>query len=128
VPLTVTLPPMDSAPTGQVFNPTSGFVVKTKAGSGPGLFIFSSEGGQIIAWNPVAAALALVFGYSLVNTFLVEAIFDWPGLGEYATASIQTLDTPAILGVTLFIALVYVGANLIVDIGQAVIDPRIRLR
>jgi uncharacterized protein (TIGR03118 family) len=54
VPLTVTLPPMDSAPTGQVFNPTSGFVVKTKAGSGPGLFIFSSEGGQIIAWNPVA--------------------------------------------------------------------------
>lgn len=54
VPLTVTLPPMDSAPTGQVFNPTGGFVVKTKAGSGPGLFIFSSEGGQIIAWNPVA--------------------------------------------------------------------------
>jgi uncharacterized protein (TIGR03118 family) len=54
VPLTVTLPPMDSSPTGQVFNPTSGFVVKTKAGSGPGLFIFSSEGGQIIAWNPVA--------------------------------------------------------------------------
>jgi uncharacterized protein (TIGR03118 family) len=54
VPLTVTLPPMDSNPTGQVFNPTSGFVVKTKAGSGPGLFIFSSEGGQIIAWNPAA--------------------------------------------------------------------------
>jgi len=81
-----------------------------------------------LAWNPVAAALALVFGYSLVNTFLVEAIFDWPGLGEYATASIQALDTPAILGVTLFIALVYVGANLVVDIVQAAIDPRIRLR
>ena len=81
-----------------------------------------------LAWNPVAAALALVFGYSLVNTFLVEAIFDWPGLGEYATASIQTLDTPAILGVTLFIALIYVAANLIVDIVQAAIDPRIRLR
>lgn len=41
-------------PTGQVFNPTSDFVVTTKAGSGPGLFIFSSEAGQIIAWNPVA--------------------------------------------------------------------------
>ena len=66
-----------------------------------------------LAWNPVAATLALVFGYSLVNTFLVEAIFDWPGLGEYATASIQTLDTPAILGITLFIALVYVAANLV---------------
>jgi peptide/nickel transport system permease protein len=81
-----------------------------------------------LAWNPVAAAVALVFAYSLVNTFLVEAIFDWPGLGSYATASITSLDTPAILGVTLFIALVYVVANLAVDIIQAAIDPRIRLR
>jgi peptide/nickel transport system permease protein len=81
-----------------------------------------------LAWNPVAATVALVFAYSLVNTFLVEAIFDWPGLGSYATASITSLDTPAILGVTLFIALVYVVANLAVDIFQAVIDPRIRLQ
>src|SRR5690348_7765224 len=81
-----------------------------------------------LAWNPVTTTLALVFGYSLVNTFLVEAIFDWPGLGEYANASITALDTPAILGVTLFVALVYVGANLVVDLVQAAIDPRIRLR
>src|SRR5438309_4427339 len=47
-----------------------------------------------LAWNPVAAAVALVFAYSLVNTFLVEAIFDWPGLGSYTTASITSLDTP----------------------------------
>jgi uncharacterized protein (TIGR03118 family) len=52
--LTVTLPPMDSSPTGQVFNPTNNFVIKSKAGKGPALFIFSSEGGQIIAWNPKA--------------------------------------------------------------------------
>jgi uncharacterized protein (TIGR03118 family) len=52
--LDVTLPPMDSSPTGQVFNPTGGFVLKSKAGMGPALFIFSSEGGQIIAWSPVA--------------------------------------------------------------------------
>ena len=81
-----------------------------------------------LAWSPVSAAIALVFGYSLVNTFLVESIFDWPGLGSYAVASIGTLDTPAILGVTLFVAIAYVIANLIVDIVQAVIDPRIRLR
>jgi peptide/nickel transport system permease protein len=81
-----------------------------------------------LAWNPVSAAVALVFGYSLVNTFLVESIFDWPGLGSYAAASVGTLDTPAILGVTLFIAIVYVLANLIVDIVQATLDPRIRLR
>jgi uncharacterized protein (TIGR03118 family) len=58
--LTVTVPggrasTMDgSSPTGQVFNPTTGFVVTSKSGSGPALFIFSSESGQISAWNPVA--------------------------------------------------------------------------
>ena len=81
-----------------------------------------------LAWNPVTAAVALVFGYSLVNTFLVESVFDWPGLGSYAAAATASLDTPAILGVTLFVALVYVAANLAVDIIQASLDPRIRLR
>ena len=81
-----------------------------------------------LAWNPVAAVLALVFAYSLVNTFLVESIFDWPGLGSYAAAAVSTLDTPAIVGVTLFIAVVYVAANLVVDLVQAALDPRIRLR
>jgi len=81
-----------------------------------------------LAWNPVAAVLALVFAYSLVNSFLVESIFDWPGLGSYAAASVATLDTPAIVGVTLFVALAYVAANLVVDLVQAALDPRIRLR
>jgi peptide/nickel transport system permease protein len=81
-----------------------------------------------LAWNPVAAVIALVFAYSLVNTFLVESIFDWPGLGSYAAASIASLDTPAIVGVTLFIAIIYVVANLVVDVVQALLDPRIRLQ
>jgi len=80
------------------------------------------------AMNPVIAVTALVFAYSLANTFLVEAIFDWGGLGSYAADAIQSLDTPAIIGVTLFIALVYVAANLLVDIVQAIFDPRIRLQ
>ena len=42
------------SPTGQVFNPTDGFVVSSAAGTGPALFIFSAEAGQISAWNPVA--------------------------------------------------------------------------
>jgi len=74
---------------------------------------------------PVVSVIALVFAYSLVNTFLVESIFDWPGLGSYAADSISSLDTPAIVGVTLFIAIVYVLANLVVDLVQASIDPRI---
>jgi peptide/nickel transport system permease protein len=81
-----------------------------------------------LALNPVIAVVALVFAYSLANTFLVEAIFDWPGLGSYAADSISSLDTPAIVGVTLFIAVVYVLANLAVDLVQAWLDPRIALR
>ena len=73
------------------------------------------------AWNK--APWARYFA----NTFLVEAIFDWPGLGSYVAASTQSLDTPAIIGVTLLIAIVYVVSNLIVDIVQAFLDPRIRL-
>jgi peptide/nickel transport system permease protein len=80
------------------------------------------------ALNPVIAIGALVFAYSLVNTFLVESVFDWNGLGSYAADSIQSLDTPAVIGLTLFVAIVYVVANLVVDLLQALVDPRIRLR
>jgi peptide/nickel transport system permease protein len=57
----------------------------------------------------------------------VEAIFNRPGLGSYAADAIGALDTPAILGVTLFVAIVYVIGNMLVDIVQATIDPRIRV-
>ena len=80
------------------------------------------------AWNPVVAVAALVFAYSLANTFLVEAIFNWPGLGSYAADAVASLDTPAIVGVTLFVAFAYVVGNLVVDLVQAALDPRIRLR
>ncbi|WP_327090158.1 ABC transporter permease [Nonomuraea sp. NBC_01738] len=80
------------------------------------------------ALNPVLSLIALVFAYSIVNGFLVEAVFNWPGLGRYAAASIKSLDTPAIAGVTLLVAIVYVLANLVVDLLQGVVDPRVRAR
>jgi peptide/nickel transport system permease protein len=76
--------------------------------------------------NPILSLLALVFAYSLTNSFIVESVFNWPGLGSYAIDSIQSLDIPAILGVTLFVALIYVFVNLAVDIVQAFVDPRTR--
>ncbi|WP_188191873.1 ABC transporter permease [Nonomuraea sp. SYSU D8015] len=80
------------------------------------------------ALSPVLSLIALVFAYSIVNGFLVEAVFNWPGLGRYAAESIKSLDTPAIAGVTLLIALVYTLANLVVDLLQGVVDPRARAR
>lgn len=76
--------------------------------------------------GPVMAALALVFGYSLGNTFLVENLYDWPGLGSYVAESITTLDAPAIAGATVIIALAYLAANLVVDLLRPVLDPRLR--
>ncbi|MFI7706503.1 ABC transporter permease [Nonomuraea sp. NPDC049480] len=80
------------------------------------------------ALSPVLSLIALVFAYSIVNGFLVEAVFNWPGLGRYAAESIKSLDTPAIAGVTLLVALVYTLANLVVDLLQGVVDPRARAR
>ncbi|GAA2842890.1 hypothetical protein GCM10020220_034980 [Nonomuraea rubra] len=80
------------------------------------------------ALGPVLSLIALVFAYAIVNGFLVEAVFNWPGLGRYAAESIRSLDTPGIAGVTLLVALVYVLANLVVDILQGFVDPRTRSR
>ncbi len=80
------------------------------------------------AFSPVLALLALVFAFSLVNAFLVESVFDWPGLGRYAANAIRSSDTPAIAGVTITVALTYVVINLLVDLAQAAIDPRVRLQ
>lgn len=79
------------------------------------------------AFGPVLALLALVFAFSLVNAFLVESIFNWPGLGRYAANAIRSSDTPAIAGVTIAVALTYVLVNLLVDLAQAAIDPRVRI-
>src|SRR5256886_9816747 len=81
--LTVTLPPADSAPTGQVFNPTGDFVVTSKAGMGPALFIFSSEGGQIIAWNPKADPI--VNGASTAQTEFGSKTAVYKGLAIAST-------------------------------------------
>ena len=87
-----------------------------------------------VLWNyalkntlgPTATVLTLSLGYTLVNTFLVETIFSWPGLGNYVSTSVVTLDYPAIIGVTIFSATCYVILNLIADIIIAM-DPRVRV-
>lgn len=73
-----------------------------------------------------ATVLALSIGYTLVNTFLVEAIFNWPGIGNYISTAVMSMDYPAIIGVTLFSACSYVILNLLADIIIA-IDPRVRV-
>lgn len=76
---------------------------------------------------PVVTLIGLTFGSLLEGAVLTETIFGWPGLGRYIVNALLVLDYPAIMGGTLFIALMYSLANLIVDLTYAVLDPRMRI-
>ena len=75
---------------------------------------------------PVTTVAGLSFGLMLGGTFLIESIFDWPGLGQFSVLSILTRDFPAILGVTIIYSSTYVIINFLIDVFYALIDPRIR--
>lgn len=75
--------------------------------------------------GPTATVVTLSIGYTLVNTFLVESIFSWPGIGNYVASAVISLDYPAIMGVTIFSACAYVILNLVADVIIA-LDPRVR--
>jgi ABC-type dipeptide/oligopeptide/nickel transport system permease component len=79
------------------------------------------------AISPTLTVIGLTFAFALTGTFFVEIIFNWPGLGLFTTRSLLNLDYPAIMGMTLFGAGGYVLVNLVVDLLQAMIDPRVSL-
>jgi peptide/nickel transport system permease protein len=76
---------------------------------------------------PVVTIIGLMYGNLLVGSVLIESIFAWPGIGKYMFTASTSQDFPAIMGVSMLIALIYVGVNFVVDILYYVIDPRIRL-
>ena len=80
------------------------------------------------ALGPTLTVIGLSLAYALTGTFFVELVFNWPGLGMFTVHSLLSVDYPAIMGVTLFAAAGYVVINLIVDLLQALVDPRIRLK
>lgn len=82
------------------------------------------------ARNSAAAPLAMVglqVGLLFANLLIVERIFAWPGLGLYTVQAFAASDLPAVLGVSLAFGAFYIAANILVDLGQALLDPRVRL-
>jgi peptide/nickel transport system permease protein len=75
---------------------------------------------------PVVTILGLQFGNLLVGAVAIEVIFGRVGIGSYLVAAIQAKDIPAVQGLVLFVALLYIGINLLVDLAYAALDPRIR--
>ncbi len=79
------------------------------------------------ALNPVITAVSGWLATLMTGAFFVEYIFDWKGIGFVMIKAVQSLDFPVIMGITLFIAIIFIFVNILVDILYAVIDPRVRL-
>jgi peptide/nickel transport system permease protein len=76
---------------------------------------------------PTLTLVGLAYGSLLSGAVLTETIFSWPGIGRYATTTAGSFDFPAIMGVALLTASVFLLINLAVDVLYAALNPQIRL-
>jgi ABC-type dipeptide/oligopeptide/nickel transport system permease component len=76
---------------------------------------------------PVVTYVGLYFGGMLAGAPVTETVFNWPGVGRLFVEAVARLDFPVIMGITVFITIMTLIANLITDITYGYIDPRIRL-
>lgn len=74
----------------------------------------------------VLAVMGLQFGYLMGGSILVETVFTWPGSGFLLNKAIINRDIPVLQGTILALSLIFVATNLVVDLLQAALDPRIR--
>ena len=78
------------------------------------------------ALSPILTVIGLSVALLMLNTFFVEMIFNWPGIGYYALMAITSLDFPAVMGMAFTIGSIYVLANTATDILRRMVDPRIK--
>jgi len=78
------------------------------------------------ALSPILTVIGLMVALLMLNTFFVEMIFNWPGIGYYALIAITSLDFPALMGVAFTVGSIYVLANTATDILRRLVDPRIK--
>ena len=76
---------------------------------------------------PIVTMIGLVFGTLIAFAVVTETVFAWPGIGKLLIDSIKISDRPVIIAYLLFVVVLFLAINLIVDIVNAMLDPRIRL-
>jgi peptide/nickel transport system permease protein len=76
---------------------------------------------------PVVTALGIVFGFLMAGNAVVESVFGWPGIGNYAVKALMLKDSGPIQSFVLFVALMCILVNLLVDLVYGLADPRIRI-
>jgi peptide/nickel transport system permease protein len=75
---------------------------------------------------PLLTVLGLLFANLMVGTAVVEYVFAWPGIGRLAIDSALLRDEPVVVGFTVAAGLIFTVMNLLVDLGIAAVDPRVR--
>jgi peptide/nickel transport system permease protein len=70
--------------------------------------------------------IGLLFGALIAGSVVVESVYDWPGIGSYTVSAILTADSKVMLAVTLLVGLIYALVNILTEMVQALIDPRLR--
>jgi peptide/nickel transport system permease protein len=75
---------------------------------------------------PTLTMIGLRYGWMLGGTILVETVFDWPGIGNYAVGAAVYSDFQPVMAATIILGLNFMIANLLVDIGYGFLDPRVR--
>jgi peptide/nickel transport system permease protein len=76
---------------------------------------------------PVVTVIGLQLAALLGGTVIIEQVFNWPGLGTLAIGAIMSRDFPLIQGIVLFMGVVYVTINILVDVLYSMIDPRVEM-
>lgn len=79
------------------------------------------------AMLPIATTMGIVFGYMIGGNVIIESLFSWPGVGQYAYRAISAHDLDALQGFVIVVGLLYVTLNLLIDLSYLLIDPRVRL-
>ena len=74
----------------------------------------------------ILAMFGLQLGYLIGGSILVETVFTWPGTGFLLNKAILSRDIPLLQGTILVLAMAFVAINLIVDLLQTAVDPRIK--
>jgi peptide/nickel transport system permease protein len=77
---------------------------------------------------PVVTMAGMELAYMMGGVVITETIFDYHGLGQFAATAAANLDFPAVLGFSLYFAVVLVVINLVVDLLYPLIDPRVILK
>ncbi|NTU61139.1 MAG: ABC transporter permease [Caldiserica bacterium] len=77
---------------------------------------------------PIVTVIGNNFASLMAGAIITEKVFNWPGIGTAMIVAIEQRDYPVVMGLTLFLAVMFVTVNLIVDLSYSFIDPRVRLK